>query len=323
MPLSSVADAHPRVLTVPVLGKLAPKLRDYSALGLVTSWVARGQHVSYDSVFRCLMEHWSGAQTQEVAMSLLEGVSFLHDAGVVHRDLKEANFLVVQETGAKCRVVLLDFAGSLMSGTEEALKASQELLQSHFATYLGPCATAGKDDGKHTSATALTDEIGTRTKTAASKRAAILLDAAIGGSSTSEGGDNLPLNDPLNTLGTIGGGGTAFRRAKMRTDRAFNWSQDGWLQLWQHADRVAVGIIILCLAMREDVMRRCEHAKDARKISLDKRGGLVHVCTVFMTVSSASPDILSTEAGSLVHVCIVLMTMRGLNDLYDCTGTRQ
>lgn len=48
-------------------------------------------------------------ESKSLLLQLIEGLAALHDAGVVHRDLKPHNILLVPEADGRTRVVLIDF----------------------------------------------------------------------------------------------------------------------------------------------------------------------------------------------------------------------
>ena len=79
-----------------------------SVLGLAAHWQKGGQHVQFMKPEKggLLLGAWTSQERRAICIQLMRAVGHLHMCGLIHRDLKESNFLVVKEApGARpCRI---------------------------------------------------------------------------------------------------------------------------------------------------------------------------------------------------------------------------
>ncbi|CEL63292.1 Serine/threonine-protein kinase dst2 OS=Dictyostelium discoideum GN=dst2 PE=3 SV=1 [Rhizoctonia solani AG-1 IB] len=98
--------SHPNV--IPLFGLTVFRGR----IGMVSPWMSNGSLSSYLATNR-------GANRHQLCMEICEGLSYLHEIGIVHGDLKGANVLVSGEGTP----VLIDFGNSTLR--EQTLKFTQ------------------------------------------------------------------------------------------------------------------------------------------------------------------------------------------------------
>lgn len=207
-------------------------------LAMCTTWV-EGEHVRYDPDTRELLGNWSERKRWCVCSMLVKAVSWLHTCGVVHRDLKEGNYMIQQVGPEDWTVILLDLAGVYV----DVVTVSR---------MLGGCIEDEWQDilRKYLHRTDVPKQVG-----------------CVGGGGTPRAGNILAqviksptkfpgLNEHTGTsLGVVGGGGTEFRRGRAPTVKP---DDPEALWRWERFDRMAVAIQVLMLVMREDVSKRME-----------------------------------------------------------------
>jgi tRNA A-37 threonylcarbamoyl transferase component Bud32 len=85
-------------------------------------------------------------QIAHIGFDLAEGLQYIHHRGVVHRDVKPANILLVDysQSGARYRAKLTDFGIALVGATE---RRNQENVTTGTAAYLSPEQAQGRTLG--------------------------------------------------------------------------------------------------------------------------------------------------------------------------------
>lgn len=87
-------------------------------------------------------EHFSEAQTANIAKQLLSAVGYMHENGITHRDLKPENILL-EERGDLMDIKLIDFTGAAYLSENSLLQGT-----SGTAYYIAPEVLTGKYDEK-------------------------------------------------------------------------------------------------------------------------------------------------------------------------------
>jgi hypothetical protein len=227
--------------------------------------------MSFESVSGRLEGTWSDHKRWSVAVALLEGVSFLHSVGVVHRDIKERNYVIIQRSGTEWTIVLIDMAGAYVdeAALEEQARLESGALQLEWErlvlTHMDPF------DTKHLPRRR--EEAGPASRWSRAKKRAQA--QSMRNAVCRPGEPDVPLLNSCggSKLGVVGGKGTGMRRGRepllsMGEDAAVTRGK------WEHFDRMALAIQVLLLAMSEDITRRMEPIGSVVEMpELDVRGG--------------------------------------------------
>jgi hypothetical protein len=186
----------------------------------------------------------------------MRAVGHLHMCGLIHRDLKESNFLVVKEAQGQVRVVLLDFAGALVFSREQEVNM---LWQERARTFLERADSAPRNTIPPKQASQSQRFMG------AIHQAHPPPPGHDGPSPPLVGNAKLLADGGVNACvhfgGVAGGIGTQYRRVTFRQSSADSCNQAEWTRF----DRGAVVIQVLNLAMQEDIMHRWDFIANVDK----------------------------------------------------------